>query len=752
MSMLELTRAELSKVDAFSLTLNRHVQSVVNAIPYNVDPRMKAVIAATQLTVFASQFRRNIHLWDETLVPINTISFVVTGSGAGKDSSVKAARKCFKPGYDAILAKRHTDEVHAAQVRAANAGEDLSSEYEVYKKYLRPLPPIDIMPTTGPGLIQHINDIGDLPITTSFMYSGEVSDELAYNPDMMECIKILSEIYDTGDKESKYTKGADYRSKAINGQAVSALFVGSPGHILYDEATKKKFHVAFMSKLARRSWFCYTPQNIPSPSFDSIDAMLEYETKLELDALNARSAMAATINNITSYGLSTAGIDISVPEEVFRLFKTYKRYNEELADTFPNQTSTSVLIRRHLQWKAIKLAGAFAICDLSDAITASHYIDAIRFCELLAHDMSLFEYDLNKADHERFADFAHTQVLSDGKALINLHDMKKLGFVSNVSRHKLQELVALASGYDKSGVYSIGPDSASIIFEPIIKTDVVNISYKPTNTTNLEQALAANDPDALRKAKHDLAMTAVYGFESGETSFADLANLLSGNYVYSPFVFRNGVRGKDNVASGTKWLVFDIDNSTISASEAHFMLSDINHHIALSSDPNNDFKFRCLIELDSVVDLDGLTWRHFYRLVADHLALQVDLLPQSQIFFSYANRPLMSVTDAATLEVRTFVMAAKERVASSPVEKRITPAQQQLLLADALTTFAYAFECPIHGPGSRMLIRMVYHAKNDLHASKEQVIDLLHQVQDYWEIPMPEHRFNALLQQVERMY
>ena len=182
------------------------------------------------------------------------------------------------------------------------------------------------------------------------------------------------------------------------------------------------------------------------------------------------------------------------------------------------------------------------------------------------------------------------------------------------------------------------------------------------------------------------------------------------------------------------------------------MLSDINHHIALSSDPNNDFKFRCLIELDSVVDLDGLTWRHFYRLVADHLALQVDLLPQSQIFFSYANRPLMSVTDATTLEVRTFVMAAKERVASSPVEKRITPAQQQLLLADALTTFNYAFECPIHGPGSRMMIRMVYHAKNDLHASKEQVIDLLHQVQNYWEIPMPEHRFNALLQQVERMY
>jgi hypothetical protein len=71
---------------------------------------------------------------------------------------------------------------------------------------------------------------------------------------MLENIKILSEIYDTGDKEVKYTKGIEHRSKAINGQPVSALFVGSPGHILYDEATKKKFHIAFMSKLARRAW------------------------------------------------------------------------------------------------------------------------------------------------------------------------------------------------------------------------------------------------------------------------------------------------------------------------------------------------------------------------------------------------------------------------------------------------------------------------------------------------------------------
>jgi hypothetical protein len=125
------------------------------------------------------------------------------------------------------------------------------------------------MPTTGPGLIQHINDIGDIGLGAGFMYSGEFSDELAYNQDMVENIKTLSEIYDTGDKEVKYTKSVEFRSKAITGQPVSALFVGSPGHILYDEATKKKFHIAFMSKLARRSWFCYAPDKIDEQVFDN---------------------------------------------------------------------------------------------------------------------------------------------------------------------------------------------------------------------------------------------------------------------------------------------------------------------------------------------------------------------------------------------------------------------------------------------------------------------------------------------------
>ncbi len=101
------------------------------------------------------------------------------------------------------------------------------------------------MPTTGPGLIQHINDIAALNLSAGFLYSGEFSDELAYNPDMMENIKILSETYDLGSKEAKYTKGIEHRSGSIDGQPVSALFVGSPGHILYRRSHQEKVPRSF---------------------------------------------------------------------------------------------------------------------------------------------------------------------------------------------------------------------------------------------------------------------------------------------------------------------------------------------------------------------------------------------------------------------------------------------------------------------------------------------------------------------------
>lgn len=750
MDMLNLTKQSLDQHQALTPSINTHAARIMSAINTNVPERMKALIAQTQITAFASQFRRNLKLWDDSSIPINAVSFCITGSGEGKDSSVKAARKCFKSGYEMIDDARNNLAAKAAMAAAREAGETLWQDKAIYKNYAKPLPPLDIRTTTGPGFIQHVNDLGEHKLGAGMAYSGEFADELAYNQDMLENIKIISELYDSGDADVKYTKSIENRSKAISGQPVSALYVSSPSHILHDTSTSKKFQVAFMSKLARRAWFCYTPEAMPKPTFDSIDDMIAYEYQLEEQSKTARESMKGYINRVAEFGIATAGNDIGITEEVFKLYKTYLRYNAELADTFHNQHSTAVLVRRHLQWKALKLAGALAIFDLSDNVEASHYIDAIRFCELLANDISIFEAELNKADHERMSDYIQTLVEVDGRAFASLHELKKRGFTVTTTYAKLKELATLANAYDTSGIYTVTPEADGIHYERIIKSDVVTISFKPINTSKLDAAVAAGDSSAVSKAKSDIAASTAYGFETHETTFADLANLLQGSYAYSAFKFDQGIRGKDHIQGGTKWCVIDIDNSNITAEEAHFMLSDINHHIALTSDPNNTFKFRVLVELDSVVELNAIQWRYFFQALTQDLGLQADQLPQAQIHFSYPGRTIYSQLEASPLPVRDYLVQSTEKATSKAVaQSNLTAAQRKTLLDNPESTFVYAFEAP-HGAGSRMLIRAAHHAR-DLGMDKEAIIQLISDINDYWSVPMNEDRLEqTVLSQIRR--
>ena len=753
MSMLAPTKELLEKEGAFLKDQNKYLDNIINSISFpTISKRMKAIVAVAQVTAFASQFRRNIKLWDDhTEVPVNAISFIITGSGSGKDSSVKAARKCFSMGY-ALLDKVAKSKAVNAAIEKAREDEAPNPEDEaIYKEYLLPIPPIDITPTTNPGLIQHINDIGDIGLGAGILYSGEFSDELAHNQDMVENIKTLSELYDTGDKEVKYTKAVEFRSKVITGQPVSALFVGSPGHILYDEATKKKFYIAFMSKLARRSWFCYSPDKIPEKVFETLEEFWEYEESVEAAAKHARIAMDLESHTIAEYHIAKVGKEIKVEKNVERLYKTYKRYNNDLADTLPNQGSTYALIRRHLQWKALKLAGAFAIMAKRDFISTTDYIEAIRFCEIIDKDMETFERDLNKAPHELLVDYFHTRILVDGASDVSTHELKKQGFMINISKTKLKEMITLCAGYDRKSVYSLVHDGTGIRYEPIIKTEDINLTFKEINCNALNQAIASGDSQRVRQEKHIIAGTVNEGFEHAVTNFKKLSELLAFDYAYSPFKFKDGVRRKENLESGTKWIALDLDQSLISAEEAHFLLGDVNHHIALTSDKNNQFKFRVLLELDAEVSLDAPTWKQFYLKIADTLGLKADPLPQSQIFYSYEGRDVYSNTDASPIETRDYLMYAKEAIANKSASPNITTnAQKRALLNDPTTTFEFAFEAN-YGEGSRNIYRMTRYA-HELGASLEQNLQLIEDVNEYWETQMGPERILKLKEQCERLY
>lgn len=757
-TMLELTKERLEEYGIFNNKLSPLVDKLIETIPYATVPyKMKAIIAISELITYASQFRRNIILWDSASVPINTISFVLTHSGANKDSSVSAIRKCFKQGYSQLNEHRLNLNIKNAQRKAKDNGEDFAESAKVYGPYLDLEPPFFMSTSSAPGFIQHINDLGVHPLGAGLLYSGEFGDELAYNQDMTECIKVLAETYDLGNKEVKYTKGKEFRSKEIIGQPVSALLVSSPMYIIYDESVKRKFNIAFMSKLARRSWFCYIPQMLKEKTYNSLEDMLREEERTEALSNKAREQIITHVKQVTDYNIKKLREDLSVSHEVSQLFKIYKRYNSEIADSMINNNSTEMLIRKHLQWKALKFAGALAIFNNQDTVSLDNYIDAIKYSELLANDMKNFEHELNKAEYEKFADYINliASTSSDSKISITTHKIKKMGFIKTINKNILQDLITSAASYDLQGIYQLNADNTEITYEKPVKTKTVGISFKEIDLTQIEDAIKQNkSKETIGTLKSNIAKTVHDGFQIADTTFPELQKMLEvGGYAYSPFKFQDGIRRKDKVITQTNWLVLDIDKSEITAGEADFMLQDINHHIALSSNPANEFKFRAVIEMDSNIEIEGITWTYFYKLVGDYLGLNIDPLPQSQIFYAYTNREVLSVTDQEPLKIRDFIMKAHE-IVNNKIDinkiKKLSPAKKKVLIQDEFNTFEFAFDAEF-GEGSRQLIRAARKAYFDLGLNKEETVNLVNKINDYWVVSMEEQRFqNTIINQINR--
>ena len=732
--MLKLLKANLDADRVFEGQLPDILRQIVDAIPNNtINYRMKLTIAASELILFASQLRRNIAHWNGSMIPINAITFSISASGSGKDSSVNAARKCFKSGYDIIEEKRKSIATQNAIKLAMMAGRDSPEEWSTYREYYVAPNPLFVAPSTSEGFIQHLNDLDAAGIGSGFIYSGEIGAEMANSSTIIDNIKVLAEIYDEGSKEVKVLKNRDNQSKEIKNLPVSALFVGSQDNILYDDSTKKVFRREFSTKLARRSFFNFNPTHVEPVDYskypDPVGEMIRAETLIETKAVEARTKVQAIVKSLAMESVKGVGKPLPVDEATRVLFLKYKRYNEELADTIKHQYPISKLVRSHLQWKSLKLAGAIAIFNGHSSITIEDFISAISYAEMLDKDMTLFETELVKEPYELFVDFMHHNAV-EGKATLGLHTLRKLGYIptSGVPTNKMKELVHLATSYDTTGIYTVCEEG--ICYEEIIKTDVAGISFM-----------------AVSGSKADRQTQCASGYEFYETDFNDLSEMLKEDFAYSPFRFKDGIRGKEHIIGGCKWICLDIDDSTITDEECHFILQDINHHIARTSDASNPFKFRVLLELDAIVDIPDLQWKHFIKSISEFLSLKADPLPKSQIFFSYQGRDVLSITGKSPIEVKEHLLYAmsNESKASAP---KPTTAQAKALLSDKLTTFARAFDCVENG--SLELITAAKYAR-DLGLPKEEIIALMYEINNYWSDPMDETRLqNTIVSQISR--
>jgi len=444
--MLELYKKPLEEAGCFKQEYPATFLKAAEVIPGNIPLKMKILMTATELTVFASHLRKPI-LWHGANIPVNIISFLVGGSGAGKGLSVKSVAGLVEEGYQKI----NTYRTKHAKAQAVMAAEDDGKSPTAWRKYYSPPRDLKAAISTLPGTMKHLAALESGILGAGYMYVDEVGSELVSNADLSENIVALAVGYDSGEIPAKIVKDDANQVPAIHNLPYSALMFGSPANIIFDEKVKKKFKDEFSTKLSRRTSFSFVKEDPKRLHFSSNEESRAHARAERNKTQEAKKNWVPWFSHLVD---TTTHKPLTVTEEVEDLFSDYQNYNEWLSDTYIKQYPMSILHRQHLQWKSLKIAGALAILENSEEVTAKHFVEAVRFSEMYAGDMLEFEKELEKEPYELFADYMQATA-TNGYLSISAHKLRKMGFVrgTGATPGKLLELIELARSYDNTNTY-----------------------------------------------------------------------------------------------------------------------------------------------------------------------------------------------------------------------------------------------------------------------------------------------------------
>lgn len=702
------------------------VENGINTISGDVPFKLKLAITLSELITFSSHLRKPIELYDGTLVPTNAIVFALSASGTSKDKSLNTIRKSLSTAYNHLEDQRKEYARSKAEKVAILEGDGA----EQWQKYYIAPKPLQAGLGTVEGLMHHFADIASNPMGAGSILSSEIGSELQTNGAITDIIKVIAVAYDLGNIPPKIVKSSENQTSMVKNLPVNALFFGSQEAILFNNDIKNKFRLVFNTQLARRSIFTFTPeppQRLDIKSIDDLYTKREIERKRVLSAQNKLNALTADLVE------KTTREPLTITDEANKLFDVYLEYNSILSDEHSGKYQISKLSRKHKQWLALKLAGTYAILNNESTITEEIYAYAINTVEFLSSDLMEFEKELVKEPYEQLADMCKFKS-DEGEFFFSLHELRKLGYITGTgsSRSKVEELITLANSYDQNGSYT--SHEGGILYKELVQTDIVGVSYKIFQTSETDGS----------KLKDFMARNSSDGYEFYETNFEELQLLLKENAVYSSFAFKDGVRKKENLVGGTKFVILDIDKSLLTDKEAHYLLNDYNHYVVRTSNPDNEFKFRVILELDSVVDIDELLWKPFLEELADELGLVIDLLPQSQIFLSFAGREILMQLDGKTVKTKHILERAALRAKEKPKPAAELPSKEkETKLNDPRETFAFAFEAE-KGERSTKLYRALAYAI-DLGADEQYITQLANEINNYFIEPMSKERLERTL-------
>lgn len=692
--LLKQSRQILEDQGILSGFENKGIEDLASIIPDEVPRKMARVIGMYMITSLANALQIKIKLSEDNKVPVNTISFVLAHSGAKKTSSVDTMERALKGGFDVITDMRNL----LWKAKKEEAGTDK----------VPPPAPLFATVSTEAGLVQYMNDFTKEGIGAPSIFVDEIATELKTSPYIVDNIKIISQVFDAGNAKVSMLKGRENQSQEIRGMAMNALFIGAEHGILEDPDTLKMFDEEFVSRLARRTFFCYPVFHIGKHKDDGYNEYRERMDAFRKEASLKTQRLTEEYKERISQIIKKNILEVEITPEAQEVLDAYKIYSEQRA--LQTNVPAVMLEKKNRDWKVLKLAAAFTIMRVSTDIEVMDVAEAITIAEELDKDLERFVERSQREAHEIVVD----TLIETGKP-ISLHKLIKMKLIKK--NEEMYDLVTRANSMAKfKGIIKVV--NSEIVGEHFTESDTCNFSYTMVQDfnmlfkQNLEQNQDMSERDCAKMAKHTIGIQcANQVFQNKSAKFEELGKLLVNATAFTPCHLIDGKRKEGNVKAYSTLLAADIDKSDIPFNMLETVLADYRFFAAKTSDVNNNFKYRILLESDIELNFPVDRHKQVLKEISQLLGLELDILPVEQLMYGYSERELLSNMDGGKLPV-SKIMQRTEKLPENFNQKVASSVKLESIYDNRRKYFHYAYDLR---RGGQQIHTKLYQAARHLH-------------------------------------
>ncbi len=716
-------------------------------------------------TRLLSQFRPYIldpSVSKKTKIPVNVYAINISPSGSSKDMSMNLSTEILSDAEKVITDQRLIDMENKAKRVATKKNreaikkekpdikeEDIVDSDSGWELMLKPISAIDMKGATSEGLLAELanveksGDIGNL-----FMKISELATELRSNTNLDRTIMVVSELFDAGQVAADVVKTAELKVAAIEGIGISMLAHTSPSAFITDPKLVEKLKTIIGTYMGRRAFFLITSLNDATASIEISDD-LESEATLRRSNLHKHTDLADEISKHAINMVSRLLLKdehnnrLTLSDGAAKLYSMYYLLNTKyrrlaymLDEGFNSEGLLPEIAGRH--WRASKLAGIWSLMEGESVISTKTMANAIYFTELTGRGLRKILALIDLQPFERFVKATTTGEI--GKS-IRFDTLLKQKYVHSIRKDVVQTfLVAVNSAL-----------KGTVLCTPDFEKNIINIKSIEQSTGEYGTSTIKFNKTDSKEYRKDKSFK---GFKHIKHKLSDLVTLLKGDFAYSPFEFKDGMRSNDNIISETNYIVFDVDESEIPMEIWHeTYLSGTSHIISTTSDSTNKHKFRLLLPIAQKIGSDKNVYKYVLNRIADELMLTID--PQSTVL----SQPIFSYNGAVVLDnlkenikpmdISDILQDAAVNVRAVDYSTTLTKAEQKkeqgAMKHDFEDTFAFAINAK-DGMGSITLFGAVMKMKR-AGLDDTSIEALMHRINGSWSQPMPLPRLNKIIRQ-----